>query len=187
MVTPLAGVWIEICDKPHIIVVKSSHPSRVCGLKFKHDEHKRNGRLSHPSRVCGLKSQIGWYNTICHYVTPLAGVWIEISYIETECYRGIVTPLAGVWIEIPIRLNLLLCVFSSHPSRVCGLKLVKKVGINRYRKSHPSRVCGLKYGLKTVYWKPHALSHPSRVCGLKSACFFAIFSFSCHTPRGCVD
>ena len=37
-------------------------------------------------------------------VTPLAGVWIEISV--AQCFEGAerVTPLAGVWIEIHFRL-----------------------------------------------------------------------------------
>ena len=31
-------------------------------------------------------------------VTPLAGVWIEITYIILHCTHRIVTPLAGVWV-----------------------------------------------------------------------------------------
>ena len=31
-------------------------------------------------------------------VTPLAGVWIEITYIILHCTYRIVTPLAGVWV-----------------------------------------------------------------------------------------
>ena len=50
-------------------------------------------------------------------VTPLAGVWIEI--IEMECSRTpeLVTPLAGVWIEIILRLNVLELLASHSP---CG-------------------------------------------------------------------
>ena len=33
-------------------------------------------------------------------VTPLAGVWIEISMYVGEPGAYLVTPLAGVWIEI---------------------------------------------------------------------------------------
>ena len=34
------------------------------------------------------------------FVTPLAGVWIEISTIPADHSGVYVTPLAGVWIEI---------------------------------------------------------------------------------------
>ena len=45
-----------------------------------------------------IKSKIAQKNT--KVVTPLAGVWIEMiaSFIQHE--SNIVTPLAGVWIEI---------------------------------------------------------------------------------------
>jgi len=35
-------------------------------------------------------------------VTPLAGVWIEISCGASSGRGCLVTPLAGVWIEIPL-------------------------------------------------------------------------------------
>ncbi len=34
------------------------------------------------------------------YVTPFAGVWIEISEVYEEFLKYKVTPFAGVWIEI---------------------------------------------------------------------------------------
>ena len=34
------------------------------------------------------------------YVTPLAGVWIEILWEYARENGRLVTPLAGVWIEI---------------------------------------------------------------------------------------
>ena len=36
-------------------------------------------------------------------VTPLAGVWIEISYRGYKKFKENVTPLAGVWIEMKRR------------------------------------------------------------------------------------
>ena len=57
IVTPLAGVWIEI---PFILILSVSQyrslPSRECGLKFRSNGDSRS---------------------LCP-VTPLAGVWIEI-------------------------------------------------------------------------------------------------------------
>ena len=52
----------------------------------------------------------------------------------------------------------------SHPSWVCGLKLLKLINCNLKQMSHPSWVCGLKLKLR---------SHTCRSW--------------CHTLRGCVD
>ena len=70
-VTPLAGVWIEMATAwQYISTLISSHPSRVCGLKcgnrWKHDSH----RLSHPSRVCGLKWRDNLIEDIVYRHTP---------------------------------------------------------------------------------------------------------------------
>ena len=55
------------------------------------------------------------------YVTPFAGVWIEIDRLMLNAKTYNVTPFAGVWIEILSekwrnRSN------PSLPSRECGLK-----------------------------------------------------------------
>ena len=34
------------------------------------------------------------------FVTPLAGVWVEISARDMKKSLAAVTPLAGVWVEI---------------------------------------------------------------------------------------
>ena len=59
LVTPLAGVWIEI---------------------------KRNSKQSPyatslPLRECGLKSPFCKQSIYFRFVTPLAGVWIEIAFV----------------------------------------------------------------------------------------------------------
>ena len=51
-------------------------------------------------RECGLKfTELNYHNKMLR-VTPLAGVWIEISRRTMYLRREKVTPLAGVWIEI---------------------------------------------------------------------------------------
>ena len=56
--------------------------------------------MSLPLRECGLKSY-ALNNTInSNFVTPLAGVWIEILTVGKYPTDLTVTPLAGVWIEI---------------------------------------------------------------------------------------
>ena len=56
--------------------------------------------MSLPLRECGLKyrNQPGDY--LRAFVTPLAGVWVEIIYLHQFLKREGVTPLAGVWVEI---------------------------------------------------------------------------------------
>ncbi len=74
-----------------------------------------------PLRECGLK--------YCHpaagrevvYVTPLAGVWIEIIPMLRWTGNKAVTPLAGVWIEINVALVSVISLLSL-PLRECGLK-----------------------------------------------------------------
>ena len=60
-VTPLAGVWIEICLS-------------LLSYTFKFP--------SLPLRECGLKCNLEEFMDIDKKVTPLAGVWIEIFYFE---------------------------------------------------------------------------------------------------------
>ena len=55
------------------------------------------------------------------YVTPFAGVWIEILAPRRVKLRSSVTPFAGVWIEIML-LFWFFTTFVSLPSRECGLK-----------------------------------------------------------------
>ena len=55
MVTPFAGVWIEISIPLLSNYLARSLPSRECGLKLDDDMIAGTGELSLPSRECGLK------------------------------------------------------------------------------------------------------------------------------------
>ena len=59
---------------------------------------------------------------VCTYlgvwVTPLAGVWIEILIRRILSRKADVTPLAGVWIEIELR-NVTVVIDESHTPRGC--------------------------------------------------------------------
>ena len=63
-------------------------------------------------------------------VTPLAGVWIEIESHRQELNEKIVTPLAGVWIEIKYCIVVAQSI-PSLPLRECGLK--SKCNIDKIR------------------------------------------------------
>ena len=54
----------------------------------------------------------------------------------------------------------------SHPSWVCGLKLLYREIECQIIRSHPSWVCGLKLESCPLKWII-SRSHPSWVCGLK--------------------
>ena len=123
LVTPFAGVWIEILF--HLL-----HPCQISVTPF-----------------AGVWIEIHSTSLLrVHlFVTPFAGVWIEIRIIiayyfcekslpSRECglkfgksekplMRYKVTPFAGVWIEMPSKSNSnALC--TSLPSRECGLKFL---------------------------------------------------------------
>jgi len=124
IVTPLAGVWIEIDRDRRIYSGGQSLPSRECGLKWCSDGR----RFSDDA------------------VTPLAGVWIEIGSRERRKRGRAVTPLAGVWIEIGPVVDSPGSGRRSLPSRECGLKCAGAGPDHPGNLSLPSRECGLKWG-----------------------------------------
>ena len=77
-----------------------SLPSRECGLKLADYVHMDDRDFVTP--LAGVWVEI-WKNIrkdIPSGVTPLAGVWVEIIGEQIEKYKSPVTPLAGVWVEI---------------------------------------------------------------------------------------
>ena len=100
-----------------------------------------------PLRECGLKSRLQAQRHLTQEVTPLAGVWIEITDTSAGSWQNMslplrecglkynsfctllslvfVTPLAGVWIEIVKLVEDFTNDSSSLPLRECGLKLNK--------------------------------------------------------------
>ena len=78
--------------------------------------------MSLPVRECGLKSVFESRNDLVNYVTPRAGVWIEIFFVPTRVRKKTVTPRAGVWIEMKLNIPPTAPVMLSLPVRECGLK-----------------------------------------------------------------
>ena len=76
--------------------------------------------------------------------------------------------------------NMLLDI-ESHPTWVCGLKLLKEVGRLFLERSHPTWVCGLKHS-GTGFSTTASESHPTWVCGLKLQDFAIFGSFRHVTP-----
>ena len=119
-----------------------SLPLRECGLKY-YIRVKTKGATRHsPCGSVDWNNSTAFYNFYCirhspcgsvdwnrqeyddlkgKYVTPLAGVWIEITPFAALTGHDAVTPLAGVWIEI-FGYHSLPSVISSLPLRECGLK-----------------------------------------------------------------
>ena len=99
MVTPFAGVWIEILiqtDEDHLSM---SLPSRECGLKSWKYLVTIDTLLSLPSRECGLKSYKRQDSTI-----------LQLSLPSREC---------GLKCDIICHAT---AAGMSLPSRECGLK-----------------------------------------------------------------
>ena len=107
-----------------------------------------------PVRECGLKCLTSINRPVGSKVTPCAGVWIEILFLNYAwgpwttslpvrecglkylCYkyiltRNFVTPCAGVWIEINVSKRVAISG-ASLPVRECGLK---------YRKERMIMIC----------------------------------------------
>ncbi len=59
-------------------------------------------------------------------VTPCAGVWIEIGILYSQGISSAVTPCAGVWIEI-IAPSKIFLISPSLPVRECGLKSTSRL------------------------------------------------------------
>ena len=93
--------------------------------------------------MCGLKQNFEQAKKRAEEVTPFVGVWIETGDRVTSARFA-----------------------ASHPSWVCGLKLLNLSTATIYAMSHPSWVCGLKL-FKDSYTDRVESSHPSWVCGLK--------------------
>ena len=121
VVTPYAGVWIEIQRHLPYSLERMSLPTRECGLKYSVSPRIASC-ISHSLRGSvdwNLKrlTVIDWFP-----VTPYAGVWIEMNVKTGSISAGtshslrvsvdwnltlhqlailtIVTPYAGVWIEM---------------------------------------------------------------------------------------
>ena len=161
-VTPFVGVWIETLILQVLISPLQSHPSWVCGLKPLRIRLRWRNSPSHPSWVCGLKHN----HRIClknqEPVTPFVGVWIETFENQNELQEQKVTPFVGVWIETFCRHRWLAWV-ESHPSWVCGLKLLDSLWQYGSNTSHPSWVCGLKHSV-TIKRPKSSISHTLRGC-----------------------
>ena len=100
LVTPFAGVWIEISFTSDTYIHHSVTPFAGVWIEIIYGAIKCTCSVSLPSRECGLKYPM--FDSFCTalIVTPFAGVWIEIIVCFTEFATMYVTPFAGVWIEI---------------------------------------------------------------------------------------
>ena len=100
MVTPYAGVWIEMGKILESITIQSVTPYAGVWIEIRVSPSSVIKLWSLPTRECGLKSP---QSCICIYdrtVTPYAGVWIEICTVDSDKRPNLVTPYAGVWIEM---------------------------------------------------------------------------------------
>ncbi len=103
-----------------------------------------------------------WRVSILHldYVTPLAGVWIEIEELKSPLNAKSVTPLAGVWIEI-VHAIPDISGFGVTPLAGVWIEILSLQALSQILQSLPSRECGLKF-LLLAPLLPQALRHSPR-------------------------
>ena len=77
-----------------------------------------------------------------------------------------VTPCAGVWIEIYYKIIMIAVTTASLPVRECGLKFPGAIQRAADALSLPVRECGLKL-IELETENPMYMSLPVRECGLK--------------------
>ena len=123
IVTPYAGVWIEILT----------------------DTTLKSDAIVTPYAGVWIEIVFTMIQALDTSVTPYAGVWIEITNHCSLSARSCVTPYAGVWIEIENDVNNKEFGKTSLPTRECGLKSKTFAKIFDELKSLPTRECGLKY------------------------------------------
>ena len=144
LVTPLAGVWIEITKRLLDVVRTASLPLRECGLKLR------------------MRSSL---SGICQ-VTPLAGVWIEMWILTDRLSLTLSLPLRECGLKSQ-GLRGYRSKLTSLPLRECGLKFLNNYHVFRTNKSLPLRECGLKSGVTMALRAGSPASLPLRECGLK--------------------
>ena len=149
-VTPFAGVWIEmILNLPLYGILVASLPSRECGLKLELPLQIRQSDWSLPSRECGLKSYKRQDASVLQLSLPSRECGLKSSEFLANPPAPFVTPFAGVWIEIMYLFADTPAVLSL-PSRECGLKYLCNNSTDDCVVSLPSRECGLKYVSDTI-------------------------------------
>ena len=122
-VTPFVGVWIETppyCARGSTDVVT---PFVGVWIETEYQPATYEEDTSHPSWVCGLKLVFNSFFLTALRVTPFVGVWIETRNHTAFAPATSVTPFVGVWIETVFLYPCRHCEWS-HPSWVCGLKLL---------------------------------------------------------------
>ena len=185
------GVWIEtVYANEETRNSSASHPSWVCGLKLWYWHRFLPSWKSHPSWVCGLKLFQFDEMTKGLFVRPFVGVWIETFEGKTVGQQNMSHTLRGCVDWNTHAFYWVIIALMSHPSWVCGLKLVSSARVKNSL-CHTLRGCvdwNKEYGdyfnsecrhtlRGCVDWnlpsksaqRRWGMSHPSWVCGLKPA------------------
>ena len=209
-VTPFVGVWIETFVWYHAVKSSECHTLRGCvDWNYKYACIHNDRTEGHTLRGCvdwnylplniqiapyshTLRGCVDWNSQALRINSNLEGHTLRGCVDWNSCAPGqllpiSVTPFVGVWIETFFTEDESVNDMS-HPSWVCGLKLLSFSVMRSLPRSHPSWVCGLKLSLLTklnklqshtlrgcVDWNMFrlarptmlVLSHPSWVCGLK--------------------
>ena len=86
IVTPFAGVWIEMCICLQKSTASSSLPSRECGLKYHSTTNRSKYFSSLPSRECGLKCDIICHATAAGMSLPSRECGLKLCSFALVCF-----------------------------------------------------------------------------------------------------
>ena len=112
----------------------------MCGLKLAHFGIKPKVDSVTPFVGVWIETLSGMYKSETSLVTPFVGVWIETFEANSISNSPNVTPFVGVWIETIGMQTQYRCELS-HPSWVCGLKLLRLMICVQQVSSHTLRGC----------------------------------------------
>ena len=140
----ITDAWIETSHQEPWNHKKDSHPSRMRGLKPYHPSNGFAYSYSHPSRMRGLKQWQGCRLSFLRQFASITDAWIETCHCYPRCnacfriHHGCVdwnnscgnstklstfASITDAWIET-IMVFFGKPSFTSHPSRMRGLKLI---------------------------------------------------------------
>ena len=77
----------------------TSYLIQVRGLKLIIKDKEITEKMSYLIQVRGLKPSFCRYSTLCFYVVPYIGTWIETIRPSVKRYEQEVVPYIGTWIE----------------------------------------------------------------------------------------
>ena len=189
-VAPFTGAWIEIIHeriKALLFTRRTLHGCVDWNVKYGKRPLVYASRTLHGCvdwnflyPACGNGGMV---------VAPFTGAWIEIIPIENVLGQKIrVAPFTGAWIEIIRSVFPFLFLFSSHPSRVRGLKWLNQDAVWRIFFVAPFTGAWIEISCTPVESHGRMLVAPFTGAWIEIiGPSWQVPAYCCRTLHGCVD